>query len=172
MVLNRATHHIMVSRLTHFWPMFSFYILLKTPENRGFLVFLGVWNGNIVRKWVNEICWSIRSSDLAPERYSRDYLATASTFFNPWFPSQSRFQPRKNKILTLKRAVMEIRINPAKIYLLKVNSINTRKRYEICSKLTIKTPGWGQWRCSGVFFVNFELISHLFLVFLLLTLNK
>ena len=26
-------------------------------------------------------------------------------------------------------------------------------------------------RCSGVFIVNFELISHLFLVFLLLTLN-
>ena len=28
----------------------------------------------------------------------------------------------------------------AKIYLLKVNNRNTRKRNEICSKLTIKTP--------------------------------
>ena len=30
--------------------------------------------------------------------------------------------------------------NPASIYLLKVNKINTRTRGEICSKLTIKTP--------------------------------
>ena len=28
------------------------------------------------------------------------------------------------------------------IYLFKVNNRNTRTRYEICSKLTIKTPGW------------------------------
>ena len=29
---------------------------------------------------------------------------------------------------------------PANIYLLKANIRNTRKSYEICSKLTIKTP--------------------------------
>ena len=29
---------------------------------------------------------------------------------------------------------------PANIYLFKVNNRNTRKRCEICSKLTIKTP--------------------------------
>ena len=46
----------------------------------------------------------------------------------------------------------------AGIYLLKVNNRNTRTRYEICSKLTIKTP-------------EREHISHLVLVFLLLTLN-
>ena len=34
------------------------------------------------------------------------------------------------------------------------------------SKLTIKIPEQLQSRCSGVLFVNFELISHLFLVFL------
>ena len=39
-------------------------------------------------------------------------------------------------------------------------------------KLTIKTPERHQRRRSGVFIVNFEHISHLFLVFLLLTLNK
>ena len=33
-------------------------------------------------------------------------------------------------------------VYPAGIYLLKVNSRNTRKRCEICSKLTIKTPEW------------------------------
>ena len=61
--------------------------------------------------------------------------------------------------------------NPAGIYLLKINNRNTRKRYEICSKLTIKTPERRQWRRSGVFIVNFERISHLVLVFLSLTLN-
>ena len=30
--------------------------------------------------------------------------------------------------------------NPANIYLFKVNNINSRKRCERCSKLTIKTP--------------------------------
>ena len=43
--------------------------------------------------------------------------------------------------------------------------------YEICSKLTIKMPERRHWRRSGIFIVNFEHISHLLLVFLLLTLN-
>ena len=60
---------------------------------------------------------------------------------------------------------------PAGICLLKVNIRNTRTRCEICSKLTIKTPKRRQWRRSGVFIVNFEHVSHLVLVFLLLTLN-
>ena len=50
------------------------------------------------------------------------------------------------------------------IYLFKVNN-----KCERCSKLTVKTPGV---KISGVFIVNFEHFSHLFLVFLLLTLNK
>ena len=45
------------------------------------------------------------------------------------------------------------------------NSTNeTLKRCEICSKLTIKTSGWRQWCHSGGFIVNFEHMSHLFLV--------
>ena len=52
---------------------------------------------------------------------------------------------------------------PANIYLFKVNNRNTRKRCEICSKFTLKTP---------VFIANLEHISHLSLVFLLLTLNS
>ena len=48
----------------------------------------------------------------------------------------------------------------------------TRTRCEICSKLTIKLPERRHWRRSGVFIVNFEHISHLVLVFLLLTLNR
>ena len=38
--------------------------------------------------------------------------------------------------------------------------------------LTIKTSEWRHWRWSGIFIVNFEHISHLFLVFLLSTFNK
>ena len=41
----------------------------------------------------------------------------------------------------------------------------------MCSKLTIKTPERRR-RRSGVFIVNFEHISHLVLVLLLLTLSK
>ena len=61
---------------------------------------------------------------------------------------------------------------PAHIFLFKVSNRNTRKRCEICSKLIIKTPERHHWRRSGVFIVNFEYISHIFLVLLLLTLNK
>ena len=51
-------------------------------------------------------------------------------------------------------------IFPACNYMFKVNNKNTRARYEICSKLTIKTPERRHGR-SGVFIVNFEHISHL-----------
>ena len=61
---------------------------------------------------------------------------------------------------------------PVGIYLLKVNNKNFRTRCEICSKLTIKTPERRQWRRFGVFIVDFEHISHLVLVFLLLTLSR
>ena len=54
----------------------------------------------------------------------------------------------------------------------KVNTRNTRTRCEIGSKLTIKIPERHHWRRSGVFVVNFEHISHLALVFLLLTLSR
>ena len=55
-------------------------------------------------------------------------------------------------------------LNPAGNDILKVGNRNTRTRCEICSKLTIKTP--------GVFIVNFEHISHLVPVFLLLTSSR
>ena len=48
---------------------------------------------------------------------------------------------------------------PASICLLKANNSNTRKT-------------WSHWRRSSVFIVNFEYVSHIFLVLLLLTLNK
>ena len=59
----------------------------------------------------------------------------------------------------------------AVMYMLEVNNRNTRARCEICSMLTRKTPERRHCLRSGVFIVNFEHISHLVLVFLLLTLN-
>ena len=59
----------------------------------------------------------------------------------------------------------------AGIYLLKVMNLNSRTRCEICSKLKIIITERRQWRRTGIFFVNFEYISHFVLVFLLLTLN-
>ena len=52
--------------------------------------------------------------------------------------------------------------NPANIYFFKAKNRNTKKRREICSQLTIKTPKRRQLRGSGVFIVNCEHISHLF----------
>ena len=59
-----------------------------------------------------------------------------------------------------------LNIFSAGIYMVKFNNRNIRIRCEICSKLTIKIPEL----VSGIF-INFEHISHLVLVFLLLTLN-
>ena len=60
-----------------------------------------------------------------------------------------------------------------RMYLLKVNNRNTRTRCERCSNLKIKTPEYchWRWRCSCVFIVNLEHISHFGPVFLLSTLN-
>ena len=52
---------------------------------------------------------------------------------------------------------------PANIFMFKVNNRNTGKKYEKCSQLQLDR--------SGGVIVNFEHISHLFLV-LLLNLNK
>ena len=61
----------------------------------------------------------------------------------------------------------EIAINSENIYLFKTNNRNIRKSCEICSEIPLK-------RLEGrfdIFIVNFKHISHLFLVFLLLSLS-
>ena len=59
------------------------------------------------------------------------------------------------------------RWDPGNFYLFKFNNRNTRKRCELSSKLRINTVE----SLFGVFIVDFEHISHSFLVFLLLNLN-
>ena len=61
---------------------------------------------------------------------------------------------------------------PAGIYNRNVNNRNTKTGCEICSKLITKTPERRQWLRSDVFIINFEHISPLVLLFLLLTLRR
>ena len=77
-----------------------------------------------------------------------------------------------SRVFAIPQKVLQMPLNPANINLFKVNKRNTRKRREIYLKLIIKTPERRHWSHSGVFIVNFKNISHLFLVFLILTLNK
>ena len=67
---------------------------------------------------------------------------------------------------------LSIRAIPTVNYIFKVNNRNTSRRCETCSKLTIKTPERRHWRRSGVVIVNFEHISHLVQVFLVLTRSR
>ena len=61
---------------------------------------------------------------------------------------------------------------PANKYMFRFKYGNIRKRSDIRSKLTIKTPERLHWCCSSFFVINFKNISHLFLLFLLFTLNR
>ena len=79
---------------------------------------------------------------------------------------------QRHKIICAQHKKDYISSFPANTYLFKVNNRNTRKRCEICSKLTIKISEQGHWHRSGVFIAKFEHTSHLFLVFTLLSLNK
>ena len=54
-------------------------------------------------------------------------------------------------------------------HMLEIMNANTRKRRQICSKLTIKTS---EQRRSGVFILIFEHILLICLLFLLLILNR
>ena len=102
----------------------------------------------------------------------------------PVFPCRTNL--KQNNISVTRKIVKKVLTNldcskasdhdcipvPVGIYLLKVNNRNSRARCKMCLKLTINTSERRHWRRSGVFIVNFEYISHLVLVFLLLTLNR
>ena len=55
--------------------------------------------------------------------------------------------------------VLAVISNPSNIYLFKVNIRNMRRRCEICSELTIKTPERRHWRRFGVIIVNWAYFS-------------
>ena len=92
------------------------------------------------------------------------FLFGLKLIFSPGIPSD-----KNSWVMTSSNSTSQMNLfnYPANIYLFKVNNGN-RKRCEICSRLTIKTPERHQCRGFGVFTNNCEHISHLFLVFLLL----
>ena len=60
-----------------------------------------------------------------------------------------------------------LNFNLDNIYLFKASGRNTKKRCEICSELTIKTPERGHWRSSGdlLLILNiFALLSGVFII--------
>ena len=62
---------------------------------------------------------------------------------------------------------------PASIFTCSNTTIETlEKGVKYVQSKTIKTPKRRQWRRSDVFIVNFKHISHFFLMFLLLTLDR
>ena len=97
-------------------------------------------------------------------------LREKCSYLDFFSPNVGKYRPEKPRIRTL-FTQSKSQTNPARIYLLKVNNRSIRTRCGICSKITIKLPERRQWRCPGIYIVNFKHISHLTLVFLLLTLN-
>ena len=83
-----------------------------------------------------------------------------------------KINDKKHARLSQQFSQWESVYSPGNIYLFKVNYRNIRKRCKICSNLTIKTEERRRRRRRSVFVVNLEHILHLFLVFLLLSLNK
>ena len=100
------------------------------------------------------LCWSL-------------YFNKNASFPSREFHVQSYQKKHQNKVF--KFNFKEPRTTPlALFWCLR----NTRTRCKVCSNSILKTPERRHWRCSGVFIVNFEHISHLVLVFLLLTLRR
>ena len=64
------------------------------------------------------------------------------------------------------------RVSQLNIFLLTVNNKNSRKRCGTYLRLTIKTTERRQQHHPRVFIVTFEHVSHLSLVFLLLTFTQ
>ena len=104
-------------------------------------------------------------------------------FFSPWYAHihmcsykgirNISFRKILLIILILRRSILRSeKPNPVGNYMFTVKNRKTWTRCEICSKLKIKTPERRYWPRSGVFIANFEHISHLVLLFLLLTLSR
>ena len=131
----------------------------------------------LILRSLTSFCWNIKLTtyDHTPTEINV-CIGMAKSFFLltlvfDWALNQHEIKILFSSLLFISSVWGYFRPIPSYIYLFKVNNRNTRKSCEICSKLTIKTPERRQWS-SGVFIVDFAHISHLLLVFLLLTVNK
>ena len=139
------------------------------------------------RKWIKRSHYFCNKNEVQQNEWSRFWKIWKNSYFSYYpthtseflykplhyiiKPNQDAYKCSRDKTDFVPNWNNCQKLNRAGNYLPKVNNRNTRKRCEACSKLTIKTLERHHWRRSGVFIVNFEHISHLALVSLLLTLN-
>ena len=84
--------------------------------------------------------------------------STLDTFKNTF---ASNFQLAFTCVKNQKQPFTDVLQIPASIYLFKVTNKSTRKKCEICSKLSVQTPERHQWPRSGVFIVTLN-VFHIF----------
>ena len=92
-------------------------------------------------------------------------------FFKLLFIFTQHFESNRNQVSGEQSLRYVPNFLPAGNYMFKVNNRNTRTKCEIRTKL-LKKPERHHWRRSVVFIINFVHISHVFLMFLLLTFSR
>ena len=83
-----------IRSLTHFWLIFPFYTPWKHQKSKGFLVFSGVWNGNINQYWIKisfrEIYYSFYKKYHFPNTFRSTYFFPMFTFHTPRKTSENQ----------------------------------------------------------------------------------
>ena len=104
------------------------------------------------------------SKNLLFQIHKKSFLA-----FRFW-KSLKNYQKNTVFYLFFKTIISAVQIYIQQKYTCSKSTIDI-KNCEIYSRLTVKTPKRGQWRCFSVFIETIEHISHLFLVLLLFSLS-
>ena len=146
---------------------------IRTKQRRvsqfGYFPLIWILHGRGVNSKINDLHECSLRIVYKDHNSSFKYLLKKDNFV---YCSSQKYSGSENLSNVIMNDILQTRTPPANIYMFKVTNRNTRERCKLCSKLTIKTPE-RRHRCrSGVSIVNFEHISHFFLVYLLLTLNK
>ena len=134
---------------------------------------------NFARKWLNKRCCLSYYFEIFAVIYIFIYTNNIFTFFLsefPYFKSVCIFVVHEiNASLNLVgfslRKVNQISESTQQAFAFSKTTVETKIRCKVCPKLIIKTSGRRQW-LSSAFTLNFEHVSHLFQMFLLLTLNR
>ena len=92
----------------------------------------------LLHRCFQEFCLHFKQFVVVVSSSQNDYIREG--LWNGCFHSNERSKKLQMNQLQINHQFRKGTLNPASIYLLKVNHRNSRKRYEICSKLTMKTP--------------------------------
>ena len=106
---------------------------------------------NMTHDWSSRVFIQLNHSNISS--WCKEYLrplfrnvAVGFLWFHEIFQENSFIQH-----LQLTASLFRLKLYPVNIYLFKVNSRNTRKRCEICSKLTPDRRQWQWMQCQVVF---------------------